>query len=112
MAKQNEKGLPPRRWGIDDGPLNGVPRAKFERRGDQDMAVHLNGGTKDDMHELSGFYEHASEYLDKKGTLYGEAAKLNEMPPGMDISHQEHSDIRDMPLKFCSDTGYPDDGWQ
>lgn len=41
----------------------------------------------------------SSGYIDKKGAVYGEAAKLNQMPPGEDIENQQMADIRSMPMK-------------
>ena len=63
---------------------------------------------KNDIGEASGFQ--TSGYIDKKGTPYGEAAKFNLMPPGMDIANQEVVDIRDMPMKSITDSGYEGDG--
>jgi hypothetical protein len=67
------------------------------------------GGTHNDIGELSGFI--TDGYLDKQGTPYGEAAKFNFLPPGMDISNQENAEIHSMPLKKLVDESYPDDGW-
>jgi len=66
----------------------------------------------DDIGEKSGFEGMTSAYIVKKGTAYGEAAKLNFLPPGMDIDHQEHVDIRQMKLKIITPTGYEGDGWE
>jgi len=63
---------------------------------------------KNDIGEASGFQ--TSGYLDKKGTPYGEGAKFNMMPPGMDITNQEVCDIRDMEFKTITESGYPGDG--
>lgn len=63
---------------------------------------------KNDIGEKSGFQ--TDGYIDKKGTPYGEGAKFNQMPPGMDISNQEMTDIRDMPLKRLTKDGYEGDG--
>lgn len=63
---------------------------------------------KHDIGEASGFQ--TSGYLDKKGTPYGEGAKFNLMPPGMDIANQEVCDIRDMPMKTITESGYAGDG--
>lgn len=65
--------------------------------------------TKNDIGEMSGFV--TDGYLNKKGTVYGEAAKLNDMPPGMDISNQPMADIRGMPMKRVVAESYPGDGW-
>ena len=67
---------------------------------------------KDDIGEKSGFQGDTGAYIVKKGTPYGEAAKLNFLPPGMDISNQENKDIRDMEFKTLVDTSYPGDGWE
>lgn len=48
--------------------------------------------------------------IDKKGTAYGESAIFNKMPPGMDISNQEHSVIREMPIKTVVNISYEGDG--
>lgn len=68
------------------------------------------GGTYDDIGEKSGFDD--SGYLVKKGTPYGEQAKFNYLPPGMEIDNQENKDIRAMPFKELTDMSYPGDGWE
>jgi len=69
-------------------------------------------GTHNDIGEKSGFQANTSHYIVKKGTAYGEAAKFNMLPPGMDINDQETRDIRDMPLKvYSGGESFPDDGW-
>jgi hypothetical protein len=65
---------------------------------------------RDDIGEKSGF--ETSGYIDKKGTPYGEAAKFNFLPPGMEIDDQENADIRSMPYKEVTDMSYPGDGWE
>ena len=67
--------------------------------------------TKADIGEKSGFEGATSGYIVKKGTPYGEAAKFNLMPPGMDINDQTVRDIRDMPMKTVIAESYPGDGW-
>jgi hypothetical protein len=68
-------------------------------------------GTTNDIGEKSGFDADTSAYIVKKGMVYGEAAKLNIMPPGMDISDQPYRDIRDMPLKkYAGGVDFPGDG--
>ena len=53
-----------------------------------------------------------SGYLDKQGTPYGENARFNHMPPGMDISNQDMAEIHQMPIKFLLDpNGYGDSPW-
>lgn len=66
----------------------------------------------DDIGEKSGFESNTSAYIVKKGTPYGEAAKFNMLPPGMDISDQDISDQRDMPFKKITEMGYPGGGWE
>ena len=68
--------------------------------------------TKSDIGEMSGFQSNTDSYIVKKGMVYGEAAKLNIMPPGMDISDQPYADIRNMPMRTLVDISYPGDGWQ
>jgi hypothetical protein len=63
----------------------------------------------ENLGDKAGFQ--TSGYIDKKGTAYGEAAKFNCLPPGMDIDHQETSDIRSMKMKQVTDMSYPGDGW-
>lgn len=53
-----------------------------------------------------------SSYIVKKGTPSGEGAKFNRLPPGQDITNQEVADIRDLPLKSVTASGYPGDGWE
>jgi hypothetical protein len=66
-------------------------------------------GTYNDIGELSGFI--TDGYLDKNGMPFGEAAKFNFLPPGMDISNQENAEIHDMPLRKLVAESYPGDGW-
>ena len=76
-----------------------------------DSGVINMDGTFDDIGEKSGFQANTDHYIVKKGMVYGEAAKMNIMPPGMDISDQPYRDIRDMKLKvYDNGLSYPDDG--
>lgn len=50
-------------------------------------------------------------YITKKGMCYGEGAKFNYLPPGMDITNQEYTDQRNMKLKRITNMGYEGDGW-
>lgn len=78
---------------------------------DKDSGVMNMGGTMSDIGEKSGFQASTDEYIVKKGMVYGEAAKLNIMPPGMDINDQPYRDIRDMPLRtYQGGVSYPTDG--
>ena len=67
------------------------------------------GGLYNDIGEMSGFA--VDGYLDKQKTPYGEAAKFNFLPPGMDISNQENAEIHEMPLRILVAESYPGDGW-
>ena len=79
---------------------------------DVDGGVTGMGSLKNDIGEKSGFEANTDAYIVKKGTAFGEAAKFNIMPPGMDINDQPYADIRDMPLKKITGTGYDGDGWE
>ena len=69
------------------------------------------GGTINDIGEKSGFEASTDAYIVKKGMVYGEAAKMNIMPPGMDINDQPYRDIRDMKLRtYSGGVSYPEDG--
>jgi hypothetical protein len=72
-------------------------------------AIPSIGGTHNDIGELSGFI--TDGYLDKNGTPYGEAAKFNFLPPGMEITNQEIAEFHDMPLRKLTAESYPGDGW-
>jgi hypothetical protein len=77
-----------------------------------DSGVMNLGGTHDDIGEKSGFQASTDDYIVKKGTAFGEAAKLNIMPPGMDINDQPMRDIRDMKLEtYSGGVSFPSDGW-
>lgn len=67
------------------------------------------GGLYNDIGEMSGFI--TTGYLDKQSTPFGESAKFNFLPPGMDISNQENTEIHDMPLRRLTSESYPGDGW-
>ena len=78
-----------------------------------DSGVMNMGSLKDDIGEKSGFQADTDSYIVKKGMVYGEAAKLNIMPPGMDINDQPYRDIRDMPLRvYAGGVDFPSDGWE
>lgn len=66
-------------------------------------------GTHNDIGEMSGFINDG--YMDKNGTPFGEGAKFNFLPPGMDISNQMNAEIHEMPLRTVVDISYPGDGW-
>ena len=66
-------------------------------------------GLHNDIGEKSGFQ--TTGYIDKKGTPFGEAAKLNFMPPGHDITNQHIAEFNNMPLRKLTAESYPGDGW-
>lgn len=74
-----------------------------------DTEIGGMGGGGQNLGEKTGFV--TSGYIDKQGTPYGEAAKFNFLPPGMDISNQENTEIHNMPMKTLVGTSYPGDGW-
>lgn len=52
-----------------------------------------------------------TSYLVDKGVPQGMGAKLNKMPPGIDISAQENADIREMPMReYTGGDSYAGDG--
>ena len=71
--------------------------------------IHGLDGLYDDIGERSGFI--TDGYLDKQGTHFGEAAKFNYLPPGMDIGNQVNAEINEMPLRKLTAESYPGDGW-
>ncbi len=95
------------------GQLKGeMPNEKFAEpmggaSGDTDVTGMSSAAGSNS--EMTGFQ--TSGYIDKQGTPYGEAAKFNFMPPGMDINNQENAEIHDMPMKKLVATSYPGDGW-
>ncbi len=99
--------------GVYAGQMAGEsPSEKFANpmgsgSGDTDIAGMKSASGSDS--EMIGFQ--TSGYIDKQGTPYGEAAKFNFMPPGMDISNQENVEIHDMAMKKLVATSYPGDGW-
>jgi hypothetical protein len=99
------------RGGMDSGQMRG--NGSSEKFGDpaQAMTANIRGmeGLHNDIGEMSGFV--TDGYIDKQGTPYGEAAKFNYMPPGMDISNQMNTEIHEMPLKKLVAESYPGDGW-
>lgn len=110
------KGLPPKSvgygnsGGTSEGQLSGGQQ-KFASPMNDGVPAAITGigGTHNDIGELSGFI--TDGYLDKGGVPYGEAAKFNFLPPGMDISNQENAEIHDMPMRKLVAESYPGDGW-
>lgn len=97
--------------GKDTGQMTEEVSAPFaEVMTDVPSAISGLAGTHNDIGEKSGF--ETTGYLDKKGTPYGENAKLNFLPPGMEIENQENKDIRKMPYTKVTEESYPGDGWE
>ena len=98
--------------GMAEGQLASRPMEKFAQPMNDGVNASITSiqGVHNDIGEMSGFI--TDGYHDKGGTVYGEAAKLNFLPPGMDISNQENSEQHDMPMRvYGGGVSYPDDGW-
>lgn len=93
-----------------EGALEGTSQKFDNPRETHTSDIGDMASLHNDIGEKSGFQ--TTGYLVKKGTAYGEAAKFNFLPPGMDISNQETVDIRNMPLRKVVDISYPGDGWE
>lgn len=97
-----------------DGEVKGLAKSgddyakPYEAMPDADIGGF--SGVKSEALDKPGFQ--ASGYITKKGTPYGEAAKFNYLPPGMDIENQEMTDQRELPMKKITNMGYPGDGWE
>ena len=93
------------------GQVKGRSEERFAKPMNEGPPSAIRGmeATHNDIGELSGFI--TDGYLDKQGTAFGEAAKLNFLPPGMDISNQVHAEINEMPLRQLVGQSYPGDGW-
>ena len=100
------------RGAMYEGQLKGpVGNEKFADP-HQEIVAGIGGGISglyDDIGERSGFI--TDGYLDKGNTPYGEDAKFNYLPPGMDIDNQMMAEIHEMPMRTVVDVSYPDDGW-
>jgi hypothetical protein len=102
----------PNRPGMNDGQMKGNAQAdKFANPMNAGAPAAIIGFDKtyDDIGEKSGFI--TDGYMDKSGTPFGEAAKFNFLPPGMEINNQENAEINEMPLRILVDASYPGDGW-
>jgi hypothetical protein len=104
--------LPSGKGQANVGQLNNYAKEKYAEPFEAvDNGVSGMGSIKNDIGEKSGFDADSSAYLVKKGMVYGEAAKLNIMPPGMDIADQPYADIRDMALvEYQGGVNFPGDG--
>lgn len=113
-----EKALPTKsvnyknRPGVDDGQMSGKGSPEdFANPYNTNGPSYLGGleGLHDDIGEKSGFI--TDGYIDKGDTPFGESAKFNFLPPGMDISNQANAEIHEMPLHKVTEESYPEDGW-
>jgi hypothetical protein len=106
--------LPKGKGASNKGEVRGKAMAgdDYAKPMDLEPDTNINGmaGTFDDIGEKSGFQ--TDGYIVKKGTPYGESAKFNYLPPGMDIDNQENKDIRSMPYKEVVEQSFPGDGWE
>ena len=105
--------LPSGKGQSNKGELANYAREKFAKPFEEVDGGIEGGftGTANDIGEKSGFESTTDSYIVKKGMVFGEAAKLNIMPPGMDISDQPYADIREMPFRKVMGLSYPGDGW-
>lgn len=101
------------RPGKYDGQLSGgnVGHAPFAEPMNKGAPAAVEGleGLHNDIGEQSGFITEG--YLDKGETPFGEDAKLNFLPPGMDIDNQHVYEAHVMPLRKVIEESYPGDGW-
>lgn len=70
-------------------------------------------GAQGQVLDRAGFQD--AGYIEKKGITAAQAenpnTRYNQMPPGMFIEDQVNSDIRSLPMKTITASGYPGDGW-
>jgi hypothetical protein len=114
----SQKALAPKtvnfanRGAVYEGQMKGPAGNEKFADPHQEIVAGVGGGINglyDDIGEKSGFI--TDGYLDKGDTPYGEEAKFNYMPPGMDIDNQVMAEIHEMPMRTVVDVSYPDDGW-
>jgi hypothetical protein len=101
----------PNRPGEDAGQVKGRKHEAFAEPLNSGAPAQIIGIDKlhNDIGEASGFI--TDGYLDKSNTPYGEGAKFNFLPPGMEIDNQENAEINEMPLRLVTAMSYPGDGW-
>jgi hypothetical protein len=97
--------------GVNDGQMKGeaVPEPFGNPVTMVPEPVKGMAGTYNDIGEKSGFQ--TDGFIDKKGMCYGEAAKLNFLPPGDEITNQEYAEFNNMPMRKLTSESYPGDGW-
>lgn len=102
------------RPGKYEGQLEGgnVGHAPFAEPMNKGAPAAIDGleSLHNDIGEQSGFITEG--YLDKGDTPFGEDAKFNYLPPGMDIDNQVMFEAHQMPLQKVTEESYPGDGWQ
>ena len=102
----------PNRPAVYDGQLSGLDKQAFADPMNMGAPAKIAGldGLYNDIGEMSGFI--TDGYLDKSHTPYGEAAKFNFLPPGMDIDNQQNAEINQMAMhSYMGGESYPGDGW-
>lgn len=101
----------PNRTGENAGQVKGRKHEEFAEPLNSGAPAAIIGIDKlhDDIGESSGFI--TDGYQDKSNTPYGEAAKFNFLPPGMEIDNQENAEINQLPLRLITAMSYPGDGW-
>ena len=111
-VRQVKDVMYPNHPGVNKGQMRGnsMPEG-FAPPMNDGVVAPIKGlsGTYDDIGEKSGFV--VDGYLDKGGTPYGESAKFNYLPPGMEIDNQMNAEIHSMELKTVTDISFPGDGW-
>lgn len=97
--------------GVYKGQMGGEISAPFADPHYMGAPPPITGldGTFNDIPEKSGFVTNG--YLYKGDTPYGENAKMNFLPPGMEIDNQEMARIYPMQLIKLTEESYPGDGW-
>ena len=109
-ASPTRTATAPNRPAVYDGQI--AENAMFAKPMNMGAPAKIAGldGLYNDIGEMSGFI--TDGYLDKSHTPYGEAAKFNFLPPGMDIDNQENAEINQMNMhSYMGGESYPGDGW-
>ncbi len=94
------------------GQMKALPSESFAEPMDKGAPKAIGGmaGTHNDIGEKSGF--ETTGYIHKGDTPFGEDAKFNYLPPGMDIDNQKMLVVHNMPLRKVTAESYPGDGWE
>ena len=112
MAQSAKVSLPNGKGESNVGQVSNYAKEKYaEPFEGVDGGIANMESLQNDIGEKSGFQSNTEDYIVKKGMVYGEAAKMNIMPPGMDINDQPYRDIRDMKLvTYSGGINFPGDG--